>query len=253
MLLIIEDSDLLRKQIKDMIHKEKPYLKIFEVSTLKETIEFLTFQKPDAVIIDLALPDGNGLELLYKYQSILDDSLKIVLTNYPHKKFREIAENFGVQHFFDKTKDIDKIAPIILNHFLNKEIGISKMENKPTQILVVDDSSTLRKMVIAALKENPNANFLEAQNGLEAIEKLAISKIDAIILDLNMPDVQGMEVLKFIKSHESYKNVKVIILTTRSDEESKVEALKLGADLYMTKPFDPKTLIENFNKIFQGN
>lgn len=253
MLLIIEDSDLLRKQIKEMIHKEKPDLKIFEVSTIKESIEFLTSQTPDAVIIDIALPDGNGLELLYKYHSILEDSLKMVLTNYPHKKFRELAENFGVKHFFDKTKDIEKVAPIIINYFLNKEIGISNMENKPIQILVVDDSATLRKMVIAALKEIPDANFSEAQNGLEAIEKLAISKIDAVILDLNMPDIQGMEVLKFIKSHESYKNVKVIILTTRSDEESKIEALKLGADLYMTKPFEPNTLIENFNKIFQGN
>ncbi len=176
--------------------------------------------------------------------------MKIILTNYPHKKFKEIAENFGVKYFLDKTKDIDKVAPNFLDYFLHKEIEISTMENKPIHIFVVDDSATIRKMVIAALKEIPNANFSEAQNGLEAIEKLAISKIDAVILDLNMPDVQGMEVLKFIKSHESYKNVKVIILTTRRDEESKVEALKLGADLCMTKTFEPKTLIENFNKIF---
>lgn len=127
------------------------------------------------------------------------------------------------------------------------------MANEPINILVVDDSATLRKMVIASLKSYPNSNFIEAENGLEAIEKLTLTKVDAVILDLNMPDIQGMEVLKFIKTHESYKNLKVIILTTRSDEESRTEALNLGADLYMTKPFQPNELFTNFKNVFEGN
>ncbi len=148
---------------------------------------------------------------------------------------------------------MNKIVEAIDEYNQHNITGTKQMSNETIHILVVDDSATLRKMVIASLKSYPNSIFIEAENGLEAIEKLTISKVDAVILDLNMPDIQGMEVLKFIKTHEAYKNLKVIILTTRSDEESRIEAITLGADLYMTKPFQPDELLSNFKNIFERN
>lgn len=251
LLLIVDDSKSLRKQIIKMIENKFPQIEINESENLKETFELIIKKIPEIIIIDLALPDGSGFEILEKFNNELKNSLKIILTNYPYEKFRERADELGADFFFDKSTDLGKMRDAIEDFIKNKK-GQVKMNFHNKNILVVDDSSTMRKMVIASLKSIDGAIFFEAQNGLEAIEKLALSKMDAVILDLNMPDVQGMEVLQFIKSHELYKDVKVIILTTRSDEESRNEALRIGADIYMTKPFQPDELLKNCLSLFEG-
>ncbi|MCX8056965.1 MAG: response regulator [Ignavibacteria bacterium] len=249
--LIVDDSKQIREQIKNMISARFKSLKFYDAENLSEAVKIINTQPPDILILDLALPDGNGLELIEQTKNKLTNTTKIILTNYPYKQFRQRAFELDVEHFFDKSIEMQKILDLLENDFSTKNSGKQFMEEKTKNILVVDDSPTLRKMVIASLKAFPNSIFYEAQNGLEAIEKLALTEIDAVILDLNMPDVQGMEVLKFIKSHELYKNVKVIILTTRTDDESRNEALQLGADLYMTKPFQPNDLLSNLRKVFE--
>jgi two-component system chemotaxis response regulator CheY len=109
-------------------------------------------------------------------------------------------------------------------------------------ILIVDDSPTMRRMVSASLRALPGASFGEAGSGLEAIERLALGPVDLIILDLNMPDMHGLEVLEFLRHHQAYRDIPVIVLTTRGDAASRVDALAAGASLYLTKPFAPQTL-----------
>jgi two-component system, chemotaxis family, chemotaxis protein CheY len=109
-------------------------------------------------------------------------------------------------------------------------------------ILVVDDSPTIRRMVKASLGSMAGTTFVEAASGLEAIEALAVSRVQLIILDLNMPDMHGLDVLRFVRSHDNYKHVPVLILTTRGDHVSRDAALQGGASAYMTKPFTPAAL-----------
>ncbi len=116
-------------------------------------------------------------------------------------------------------------------------------------ILVVDDSATIRRMVIATLQGLPGVVFEQAQSGLEAIEQLAMSPADLVLLDLNMPDIHGLEVLRFIRSHNGFRDIPVIILTTRGDEESRAAALADGATLYMTKPFTPAGLVPEVQRL----
>ena len=108
-----------------------------------------------------------------------------------------------------------------------------------TTILVVDDSATMRRMVVAALRGLGPVRFDEAQTGLEAIERLSVAPVDLVLLDLNMPDVHGLEVLRFVRSHHAFQQIPVVVLTTRGDEESREAALREGATLYLTKPFAP--------------
>ena len=108
-----------------------------------------------------------------------------------------------------------------------------------TTILVVDDSATMRRMVVAALRGLGPVRFDEAQTGLEAIERLSVGPVDLVLLDLNMPDVHGLEVLRFVRSHHAFQEIPVVVLTTRGDEESREAALREGATLYLTKPFAP--------------
>lgn len=97
-------------------------------------------------------------------------------------------------------------------------------------------------MVTASLRDIPGVHFIEAGNGLEAIEKLALAPVALVVLDLNMPDMHGLEVLKFLRGHQRYRAVPVLVVTTRGDDASRAAAMAAGATAYMTKPFVPRVL-----------
>jgi len=111
------------------------------------------------------------------------------------------------------------------------------------RILIVDDSPTIRKMVRASLRPLDTVDFVDAANGLEAIEQVALGPVALMILDLNMPDMHGVDVLKFIRRHPSSREVPVVVLTTRGDDASREAAITAGATQYMTKPFVPHALL----------
>jgi two-component system chemotaxis response regulator CheY len=111
------------------------------------------------------------------------------------------------------------------------------------RILIVDDSATIRKMVRSSLRPLTDAEFVEAGNGLEAIEQIALGPVALIILDLNMPDMHGVDVLKFLRRHQGWSDVPVVVLTTRGDEASRNTAIEAGATEYLTKPFAPQVLL----------
>jgi two-component system, chemotaxis family, chemotaxis protein CheY len=113
------------------------------------------------------------------------------------------------------------------------------------KILIVDDSPTIRRMVAASLQTIGDVSFQEASNGMEAIEMLTRARMNLMILDLNMPDMHGLDVLKFVRAHEQFRSLPIIILTTKYDAESRKSALDAGASHYLTKPFDPTSLREH--------
>jgi two-component system chemotaxis response regulator CheY len=120
-------------------------------------------------------------------------------------------------------------------------------------VLVVDDSATIRRMVMSSLRSLEQVEFQEAANGLEAIERLAIGQVHLIVLDLNMPDMHGMEVVTFVRKNATFREIPIIVLTTRGDDESRTAALAAGATLYMNKPFDPAVLATNARRLLFGN
>jgi two-component system chemotaxis response regulator CheY len=113
------------------------------------------------------------------------------------------------------------------------------------KILIVDDSPTIRRMVAASLQGLDDVSFSQASNGLEAIEILAHERVSLMILDLNMPDMHGLEVLQFVRAHDQYRRLPIIVLTTKYDPESRKAALESGASRYLTKPFEPQALREH--------
>ena len=115
----------------------------------------------------------------------------------------------------------------------------AEQENK---ILIVDDSRTIRRMIAKTLANIHRTTFEEAENGLEAIERLVLGPVSLMVLDLNMPEMHGIEVLKFVRSRPAYKSMPVVVLTTRGDDVSQADALAAGANLYLTKPFSPQEL-----------
>lgn len=113
------------------------------------------------------------------------------------------------------------------------------------RILLVDDSVTMRRIQKTQLNSLGLNDVIEAGDGEEAMKKLADSMpIDLIMLDWNMPVMDGITFLKKVRSDNTYKDVKVIMCTSESEKSKVVEALKSGANNYLVKPFTPEALKE---------
>jgi two-component system chemotaxis response regulator CheY len=110
-------------------------------------------------------------------------------------------------------------------------------------ILLVDDSKVMREMIAACLRPEQGIAFSHAGSGLEAIERLSLKKFDLVILDLNMPDIGGIEVVEFIRAQDRLRELPILIVTTRGDDASRTRALQVGASRFMTKPFAPDALL----------
>ena len=115
------------------------------------------------------------------------------------------------------------------------------------RILIVDDEPDL----LMALKIRLTAagfDVIMGKDGAEGLEKARNEKPDLILLDLMLPKINGYKVCRFLKFDENYKNIPVIMLTARAEEDDKTLGMETGADEYMTKPFDNKELISLINK-----
>lgn len=117
------------------------------------------------------------------------------------------------------------------------------------EILVVDDSKVMREMIVACLRGEANLRFTHAASGLEAIERLSLGHFDLVFLDLNMPDIGGFEVLEFVRSQDTLREVPIIVVTTRGDEGSRGRALEAGATRFMTKPFEPAQILAELRSL----
>ena len=120
------------------------------------------------------------------------------------------------------------------------------------KLLIVEDEEHLRELVKMNLERN-GFNCLTAVDGLEAIEVVADEMPDLVILDLKIPKLPGEEVCKKIKSEELTKNIPVIMLTAKSSIVDKVVGKVIGADCYLAKPCEIKTLVENINRLLEKN
>lgn len=122
-------------------------------------------------------------------------------------------------------------------------------QRKKLAFLIVDDSAMIRKMIISALR--PLDPFCrEASSGLEAIEQLMLQPYDAITLDLNMPDMHGLEFLQFVRSHQAFQKIPVLVITTQNEAAIRRAVLSAGANEYLTKPFLPHQVLERMQTFF---
>ena len=119
------------------------------------------------------------------------------------------------------------------------------------KILIVDDFSTMRRIVRNLLKEIGYSNAEEAEDGAVALNMLKSSKFDFVVSDINMPNMNGFELLKSIKSDDSLKAVPVLMVTAEAKKEDIVAAAQGGAAGYIVKPFTKATLEEKVQKILQ--
>jgi two-component system, chemotaxis family, chemotaxis protein CheY len=125
------------------------------------------------------------------------------------------------------------------------------MADKNLKILVVDDFSTMRRIVRNLLKELGYTNVDEAEDGVAALQKLKGANFQFVVTDWNMPNMTGIELLRAIRADVGLKHLPVLMITAEAKKENIIEAAQSGASGYIVKPFTAGTLEEKLNKIFE--
>ena len=115
-------------------------------------------------------------------------------------------------------------------------------------VMTVDDSASVRQMVSFALS-GAGYGVVEAENGRDALDKLAAAKVDLILTDLNMPVMDGIELVRAVRADPGLRFVPIVLLTTESQEAKKQEGRKAGATGWIVKPFKPEQLLAVVRKI----
>ncbi|MBM4140250.1 MAG: response regulator [Nitrospira sp.] len=118
-------------------------------------------------------------------------------------------------------------------------------------ILLVEDSATTRALIRAVIDEMGDFNTVEASSGFEALKLLPTQEFDLVITDINMPDINGLELMNFLKNNQRYSHIPLIIVTTERSEEDRKRGMALGATAYITKPFKADELQEVIKKELQ--
>lgn len=241
-ILIVDDSPQFIQSVIGLVQSVEGLEIAGTASSVNEGVRKAVEVFPDLILMDLILPDGTGIDAARQIKKVLPNIPVVILSIYDLNDYREAAERVGVLDFIPKSElRVDRLL---------SWLSLASAPKAQYRFLVIDDSPTIRRMIIRALQPI-EADFDEASNGLEALEKLTISQYDLVTLDLNMPDMHGYEVLQFIRQTQRLRNIPVLVLTTRGDEDSLQKALSLGANRYLVKPFTPSVLLDAVQELLR--
>jgi two-component system chemotaxis response regulator CheY len=117
--------------------------------------------------------------------------------------------------------------------------------------LVVEDSPTMRQLIVFALHRIRGLTVIEADDGVDALRKLAAQPLDIILTDINMPIMDGLKLVKRVRSDEQLKSIPIVIITTEGADEDRQRALALGANAYITKPIQAPQVIAKVKELLK--
>ena len=232
-ILVVEDSRL----INDFLTKsfQNDGYSCYQSYDLQNAKHFLNEHKVTLVILDLHLPDGEGEELILEIQKVNKKAKVVIFTSDNDLSRRDELFKHGILDYVIKGKAANLILKDLYNIIENIQI------NPQYTILIVDDSSVVRRMIRDILTP-AGYQLLEAKNGEEALQSISTNKIDLVLLDMEMPDLNGNEVLKKIKENEKNFKLPVFIISSNLNVETIRDAYKMGCWDYFRKPFSPEEL-----------
>jgi len=136
------------------------------------------------------------------------------------------------------------VPPVGVGHL---EGGYRRMDMAQKKILIVDDSPTIRKLVKFTL-EFKDFNVTAAEDGWDALEKIKNEDFDLFVVDIIMPKMRGIELIKHIRKNPKHGKTPIVVLSTEGREEDQAKGLKAGANEYLIKPIKPPDLIESMER-----
>ena len=256
-LLIIEDSENSRKAMRILIGTGD--VKCFEAGTGKDALALYKQNHIDCIILDIGLPDMSGHDLIHELASIKDHSIPPIivytgkeLTKEENNELQKYAETIIVKGVKSEERLLDETALFLHRTIVNlpksKQSIINKLYDKESvfhekKILLVDDDMRNVFALSKILKER-GIEILKAENGNIALEMLDTHPdIDLVLMDIMMPEMDGYEAMRRIRSQVEFKNLPVIALTAKAMKDDKQKCIDVGANDYITKPIDVERLL----------
>ena len=245
--IVIDDAPVVREVIAKNLHKigfEED--NVFQASDGLEGINMLRAEQVDLIISDWNMPNMDGLELLKTIKGYpeLASIPFIMITSESEKEKVDEAFKAGVNQYIFKP-----FKPDYFSEKIQQTLGKNLYGAK--QVMVVDDSPVIRRIVEKQLKMLGfgGFNFLGAGNGVLALSLLEEKKVDLIITDLHMPDMDGIEFVREVRINEKTDLIPVLMITSDYNTNKMLEAYEAGVDEFMQKPFKVVALEEKIKTL----
>ncbi|MEK6813861.1 MAG: response regulator [Nitrospirota bacterium] len=121
-----------------------------------------------------------------------------------------------------------------------------------SNVLVVEDSPTMRQLISFALKRVPGTQVTEASDGVDALKKISGGRFDLLITDVNMPVMDGIKLISLVRKDPNHRDLPIIIITTEGADEDRKRGLAVGANAYLTKPIQTSSLVKLATDLLEG-
>ncbi len=256
-LLIIEDNENSRKAMRVLIGNGD--VKCFEAATGEEAITLYEKNQIDCIILDIGLPDMSGFDLIHKLENIKGHSMPPIivytgkeLTKEENNELQKYAESIIIKGVKSEERLLDETALFLHRTISNlpksKQLIINNLYDKEAlfhskKILLVDDDMR-NVFALSKILQERGMDVIKADNGKNALDMLEKhSDIDMVLMDIMMPEMDGYEAMKRIRSQIKFRNLPIIALTAKAMKEDKQKCIDAGANDYITKPIDVERLL----------
>jgi signal transduction histidine kinase/DNA-binding response OmpR family regulator len=248
-ILVVDDNPGTAATLARAIARISPNLEVFSATDGVSALEHVQDETIDLVITDMMMPDLNGLELIESLRKNAEGNpiYTILITAYDVPGLKESARRLKVNETLIKPIHPERICQIVRQALEEMQSSLAPRQNQESghifRLLIADDNPS-NLTLLARYLQQEEYELMTAANGVETLEKTRAEMPDLILLDVNMPEKDGFQVLQEIRSDPATEHIPVIILTAaRLDPVDMQFALNLGADDYVTKPFDRRELL----------
>ncbi|MDH5408810.1 MAG: response regulator [Gammaproteobacteria bacterium] len=239
--LIVDDDDMNR----DLLSRglEKHHLITTSVSSGKAALAQFDIQLFDIVLLDINMPGMDGFEVLERIKTNEKlSNIKVIMMSAQNeleavKKCKEMGANDYILKPLSLAVVVKRVRNQLDESFITQSVQAAGVSSKMATILIVDDEDINRSLLERRIKKY-GYTPITASSASAAIKILRQYSVDLILLDIMMPEVDGVSLLEQIKQIDSVKHIPVIMLTGQSDQESIARCMELGATDYMLKPFN---------------
>jgi len=265
-ILVVEDNEMNMKLFRSLINKAN--LHLIEANNAEDGIQLAKIHKPNLILMDIQLPNMDGLQATRLLKQDKDTQIShipiIALTSHAMVGDDKKATDAGCDGYITKPINTRTFLNEILL-FINPNVeGIRKpalvehtcvptketIHEYKSKVVVVDDEPINVKLVSAMLKTE-QLDILAAYDGKEALKLINNNKIDLILLDIMMPEMDGYEVTRIIKGNIDTKDLPIILITALNSEEDKKRGLDAGADEFITKPINKFEIISRVKSMLK--
>ncbi len=249
-ILLVDDDPVINKYLKLLLSGEG-YL-VDDSESASHAIDLMEKRAYDLVISDIVMDDTDGLELLQKIKEKHPHIPFILITGYASLETANEAFRLGAYDYLQKPIDPEELLLRVKNACpVNMKVpmpAIHKLDPNEIEILIVEDSTAQALKLRTILEENGYSTSV-AHNGVEAFSRLQEHIPSLIISDIMMPEMDGYELCREIKTRDDLKNIPVILVSILSKPEDIIKGLKSRADSFISKPYDEQLLLSRIEYI----